>query len=196
MSFFETVYQGTPAWDIGRPQQAFVRLLRQGAIRGSILDVGCGTGENALLMASAGHEVWGVDLVPAAVDRAKVKARTRELEVHFQVADALSLEKLGRTFDTVIDSGLFHVFDDTNRRIYARSLAAAAKPGATLYLLCFSDLQAPDRGPRRVSKAEIRAAFADGWTVESIQPELFASHLHRPGARAWLSTIRRSPLRQ
>src|SRR5580700_10497346 len=99
---FESSYQATPPWDIAGPQPALVALEEAGTIEGSVLDVGCGTGENALYLAARGHEVWGIDFVPLAIERAKAKAQDRGLSVHFQQADALELEKLGRQFDTVI----------------------------------------------------------------------------------------------
>ncbi|MGZ4914859.1 MAG: class I SAM-dependent methyltransferase [Halobacteriota archaeon] len=64
MDFFSSVYEGTPPWDIGHPQREFVQLEEADEIKGSVLDVGCGTGENALYLAERGHEVWGVDFSP------------------------------------------------------------------------------------------------------------------------------------
>src|SRR5436309_14585667 len=113
-SRFFAAYQGTPPWDIGAPQPAFVALAEGGAIRGAVLDAGCGTGENALLCAARGHEVVGVDMVPKAIEAARDKAASRGLAARatFLVHDALELGSLQRRFDTIIDSGLFHVFDD------------------------------------------------------------------------------------
>ena len=71
---FEEMYQGQAPWDIGKPQPVFVELEESGAIRGSVLDVGCGTGEHVLYLAARGHDCWGVDFVPVAVERAKAKA--------------------------------------------------------------------------------------------------------------------------
>src|SRR6201997_4594247 len=113
MSTFNDNYRsGIPPWDIGRPQPRFVTLGQSGAVEGSVLDVGCGTGENALYFASLGHEVWGIDSAPLAIERAQNKAAQRSLSARFLVADALALQDLGRPFDNVIDSGLFHVFSD------------------------------------------------------------------------------------
>ena len=119
---FDDAYRGTPPWDIGGPQPAFVALAEQGVIQGSVLDAGCGTGENALYFASLGHETWGMDGAPAAIEQARQKAPERGLPVEFRVHDALALEGLGRTFDTVTDSGLFHVFGDEDRARYVESL--------------------------------------------------------------------------
>jgi SAM-dependent methyltransferase len=186
-----------PPWDLGRPQPAFVRLAGEGLLTGQVLDVGCGTGEQTLLAASSGAEALGVDVSPLAVKQARGKAAARGVEVRFEVADALSLKNLGVTFDTVIDSGLFHVFDDDGRARYVASLASVLRPGGHLYLMCFSDRQPGEFGPRRVSQDELRAAFAAGWTILAIQADTFAIN---PGlfpattALAWLATIARSPL--
>jgi len=64
MDFFTSAYTGTPPWDIGHPQKEFVGLVRRGEITGSVLDIGCGTGEHALFFASEGHEAWGIDSAP------------------------------------------------------------------------------------------------------------------------------------
>ena len=184
---------GAP-WDIGRPQPAFVRLADGGLLRGRVLDAGCGSGEQALLAAARGADVVGVDVSPRAIERARHKAGERGIAVRFEVADALRLGELGLTFDTVIDSGLFHVFDDADRARYVTSLASVLEPGGTCYLMCFSDRQPGTMGPRRVSQEELRAAFSDGWAVTSIVAEAFEVNpgLGTPTAQAWLATIRRA----
>ena len=192
---WDTVYvAGTPPpWDVGRPQPAFVRLADRGALRGHLLDAGCGTGENALLAAAHSADVVGVDVSPTAIARARAKAAERGLSARFEVADALHLSQLGLTFDTVIDSGLFHVFDDENRASYVASLASVLRSGGSCYLMCFSDLQPGTFGPRRVRKDEIISAFSDGWSVTGIEADEFVVNreLDIATARAWLATIRR-----
>jgi len=183
-----------PPWDIGRPQPTFVRLADGGLLRGRVLDAGCGSGEHALLAAARGADVVGVDVSPRAIERARRKAGERGIAVRFEVADALRLGELGLTFDTVIDSGLFHVFDDADRARYVTSLASVLEPGGTCYLMCFSDRQPGTMGPRRVSQEELRAAFSDGWAVASIVADAFEVNpgLGTPTAQAWLATIRRA----
>ena len=129
-----------------------------------------------------------------SIEKARGKAAERGLTARFEVADALHLERLGKSFDTAIDSGLFHVFDDADRERYVASLASVLRPGGTCYLMCFSDLQEGTLGPRRVRKDEIIAAFSDGWSVSGIAAAEFAVNPgfnDRPAARAWLATIRR-----
>jgi len=191
---WDSAYQDhLPPWDIGRPQPAFVRLADNGLLSGRVLDAGCGTGEHALLAASHGAEAMGVDLSALAIERARGKAAERGLAATFEVADALHLERLGGSFDTVIDSGLFHVFDDADRSRYVTSLAAVIKPGGRGYMMCFSDSQPGVWGPRRVRREEIPLAFGDGWEVESLTPDTFTVNpIQGVGsASAWLAVIRR-----
>lgn len=104
-------HDGPAPWDIGQPQPAVVRLASEGRFAGAVLDAGCGTGENALHVASLGLKVLGVDVAETALAIAWEKAGDRGIEVEFVAADALHLERLGRTFETVLDCGLFHTFD-------------------------------------------------------------------------------------
>jgi cyclopropane fatty-acyl-phospholipid synthase-like methyltransferase len=158
-----------------------------------VLDAGCGTGEHALLAAARGADAVGVDVSERAIERARGKAAARGLSARFEVASALSLGQLGLTFDTIIDSGLFHVFDDEQRIRYVTGLASVLRPGGTCYLMCFSDRQPGDWGPRRVRQDELVTAFAGGWTVTGITASTFAINpgFGAPVAQAWLATIRR-----
>ncbi|MEE9592602.1 MAG: class I SAM-dependent methyltransferase [Thermoplasmata archaeon] len=192
LEFFDSAYEGTPPWDIGRPQSEFVRLEEAGSVGATVLDVGCGTGENTLYLAKRGHEAWGVDSSPRAIEKAKSKSRRRGIPVTFLVADALRLDRLGRSFGTVIDSGLFHTFSDPDRLRFLDSLASVLPSGGSYFVLVFSEQEPADwGGPRRISQEEIRATFRDGWTVESIQPAKFESNIHPNGGLAWLSAITR-----
>lgn len=180
-----------PPWEIDRPQPAVQRLLDAGAFHGDVLDVGCGSGENTMLLASRGVHVLGVDWAAAAVEMARGKAAERSLDVTFEVADALRLDGLGRSFDTILDSALFHTFSDEARLEYVPSLGSVTRGGSMLFLLCFSELEPWGGGPRRVTQAEIRDGFADGWVVRSIVPERYEIRLPRGHALAWLATIER-----
>jgi SAM-dependent methyltransferase len=193
-SWDASYHVGPAPWDTGRPQPAVVRLALAASFSGAVLDAGCGTGENALLIASLGLSVLGVDVAETALAAARAKASDRGIQAEFAVADALQLERLGRTFDTVLDCGLFHSFDGDERQGYVASVAAVTQPGATLYVLCFSD-EGPDTGPHPVSKEELRAAVSPsaGWNVVAIEPERLQTRFHEDdGAPAWLATIKRT----
>jgi cyclopropane fatty-acyl-phospholipid synthase-like methyltransferase len=193
------MYQGQAPWDTGRPQPAIVQLAEAGQIRGSVLDVGCGTGESLLYLAARDHEAWGIDFVAVAIEQAKAKAAERGINARFLVGNALELSTLGRQFDTVIDCGLFHTFADEERPAFVHGLAEALRPGGLLHILRFSDEQPGTEGPRRITQQEIRNSFHDGWKVQHIEPNRFEA-LERPrgpgstpgGPKAWLATIERT----
>jgi ubiquinone/menaquinone biosynthesis C-methylase UbiE len=158
-----------------------------------VLDAGCGTGENALHVASLGLRVLGVDVAETALSAAREKAATRGMDADFVVVDALHLDRLGRAFETVLDCGLFHTFDSDERRDYVRSLASVTGRGGDLYVLCFSDVE-PDRsGPHPVSQEELRTAFkrSSGWSVASVGPDRIQTRFDEQGAPAWLAKIER-----
>jgi SAM-dependent methyltransferase len=193
---FETLYAGQAPWDIGKPQKPFLDVADQ--ISGSVLDAGCGTGDAALFLAGRGSKVTGIDFLEEPIKRAQRKAAERGLSATFLVKDALTLKEWAERFDNVIDSGLFHVFSDEDRKKYVAGLATVLKPGGRLFLMCFSDEEPGTQGPRRVSKKELHDAFAEGWDIESIQasrietrPDLKDFTFSDGGPKAWLAVIRR-----
>ena len=190
---WDASYRDGPApWDIGRPQPAIARLASEGGFAGAVLDAGCGTGEHTLLVASLGLSVLGVDVAETALAMARKKAADRGIEAEFTAADALQLERLRRTFDTVLDCGLFHAFDGDERPGYVASLASVTKQGGSLYVLCFSD-EGPDTGPHPVREIELRAAFklSNGWNVIAIEPDRLQTRYHDDGTPAWFARIKR-----
>jgi SAM-dependent methyltransferase len=192
LSWDASYHDGLAPWDIGRPQPAIVRLAAEGGFGGAVLDAGCGTGENALHVASLGFSVLGVDLAETALAIARTKAEDRGVEVEFAPADAFQLERLGRRFETVMDCGLFHTFDADERPRYTASLASVTEQDGTVYVLCFSDV-GPDTGPHPISQEELRAAFnrSNGWSVEAIEPDRVQTRHNADSAPAWFATIKR-----
>lgn len=193
---FENFYTGKAPWDIGKPQGTYVALGDR--ITGPVLDAGCGTGENALYVASLGRRVTGIDFLQEPIRRAQIKAVERGLSVDFLVKDALTLGDWDKRFASVIDCGLFHVFSDDHRRRYVQGLARVVEPGGRVFLMCFSDQEPGTEGPRRVSKQELYDAFADEWDVESIEPCRFEVNseftdvkFSEGGPKAWRAIIRR-----
>ncbi|MDX1883924.1 class I SAM-dependent methyltransferase [Mycolicibacterium sp. 120270] len=202
LSRFDEFYRtSTPPWVIGEPQPAIVAVERAGLIRGSVLDVGCGTGEHTILLTDLGYDVLGIDAAPEAVAQARRNAETKGVTARFEVADAMNLSDQPG-YDTIVDSALFHIFDDDDRPRYVASLHNACKPGGLVHVLALSDA-GRGFGPQ-VSGETIRDAFGDGWDLEALEPttyrgvvtEIHADQLGLPvGARvdepAWLARVRK-----
>jgi ubiquinone/menaquinone biosynthesis C-methylase UbiE len=186
---WEEMYKNTPPWDIGHPQPVFARLFRDGEIRpGRILDVGCGTGENALFLAENGCSVSGVDIAHRAIELAREKAKKRHLHVDFSVCDVLTLGSCFREgeFDTVIDSGLFHTLEDEERPVYVKQVDRVLKDNGKYFMMCFSDKQPGDWGPRRVSKEEIVRTFEPLFRINYIKDAAFESLTREGRPKAYL----------
>lgn len=191
-----TAYYAAPRapWDIGRPQRCFTTA----GINGRVLDVGCGTGDLAVWLAERGCTVTGVDFLPGPLDVARRKAADHGVRVNFLQMDARAVSAIPERFDAVTDCGLFHAFDDDGRGEYVAALTRLMEPGASVFMLCFSDLEPGTHGPRRVTDAEIRTAFAAGWRVETLEPARFevvpgieGAEFTSGGAHAWFATVRR-----
>ncbi len=163
---FDEAYRSRSApWVIGEPQPAIVELQRAGWIHSKVLDVGCGTGEHTILLTRLGYDVLGVDFAPRAVQQARVNAADKGVDARFEVADAMNLGAEHR-YQTIVDSALFHIFDDADRARYVSSLHAAVRPGGLVHVLALSDA-GRGFGPQ-VSEREIRDAFSDGWVLEAL----------------------------
>jgi SAM-dependent methyltransferase len=193
---FKRQYEGGQApWDIAEPQPEIVALEDAGVFGPRVLDVGCGTGETALFLASRGHDVTGVDAVQMAIETAKQRASERGLDVCFRAADVLiALPELIGKFHSVTDVGFFHALTDQQRADFASKLAEKLAPGGVYAMLCFSDRVPGAWGPRRVSEAEIRATFGGpAWRIREIRPsELRSAVEAMPIVDANLALIERA----
>ncbi|HZA12467.1 class I SAM-dependent methyltransferase [Mycobacterium sp.] len=181
---FDALYRGespaegvppmpSPPWDTKAPKENVVAWQEAGLVRGDVLDIGCGLGDNAIYLAKQGHAVTGLDISPTALITAERRANDAGVDVKFAVADATRLEGYRDAFDTVIDSGMYHCLDDDGKRAYLAALQRATRPGARLLLGCFSDANpVDDEFPRPVvSEQTLRETLAGaGWDITSLEP--------------------------
>jgi SAM-dependent methyltransferase len=182
LSRFDDAYNSrTAPWVIGEPQPAIVELQRAGSIHSKVLDIGCGTGEHTILLTRLGYNVLGIDFAPHAVEQARVNAAEQGVDARFEVADAMNLDA-EPGYQTIVDSALFHIFDDADRVRYVSSLHAAVRPGGLVHVLALSDA-GRGFGPQ-VSETEIREAFGDGWVLEALDTTTYRGVVQEAQAEA------------
>lgn len=201
-SRFDDAYKTrTAPWVIDEPQPAIVELQRAGWIHSKVLDIGCGTGEHTILLTRLGYDVLGIDFSPHAVEQARASAAEKGVDARFEVADAMNLGS-DPGYQTVVDSALFHIFDDADRARYVSSLHAAVRPGGLVHVLALSDA-GRGFGPQ-VSEADIRGAFGEGWVLEALDTTTYRGVVQEAQADAiglpmgtrvdepaWLARVRR-----
>ena len=194
VEIFETHYAGKPGagWEIDGPQPAFAELARENEFRGRVLDLGCGSGENALMTAALGLDTTGVDAAPTGIAIASRRARERGLAVRFLVHDVLDFAELNEQFDTALDCGLFHCFQEADRPALVDALRAMVPEGARYFMMCFSDLEPGTWGPHRVTRAEIETSFAVGWRIDKLERAAMAVAFEPGTASAWFAAMTRT----
>lgn len=192
---FQSMYaEGIPPWQIDRPQSEVRRLMADGAFESPVLDVGCGTGDNAIELARGGYRVVGLDAVEEALRRAREKATKEKLvrPPEFVLGDAIRLEDSGLEAETILDCALFHTFPDEEQAVYVRGLERVLSPGGKLHLLCFSELETRPPGPRRLSLNQITGAFGPKWEVVEAVRCRYEDRVRPDGAQAWRVTLKRN----
>ena len=178
---------GTPRWDTGAPQPELEQLVR-GRAPARALDLGCGTGADAVYLAGHGWQTTGVDFAPEAIAAARKKAADAGVDAAFVVGDASRLADAGvrGPFDLLLDIGCYHTIPASRRDAYVAGAAGAARPGADFYLAGLAD---PPRlwrllGAHGISADEIKSRFGPYFSVASQQrtgARLVAYHLVRDG---------------
>lgn len=176
---FDAVYRGEQAvsgitfdrvpWDIGEPQPELVRLEESGGVSGTVLDIGCGPGDNAIFLASRGYTVTGADGSQTAIDEARSRASDKGANVEFAVTDATTLQGFDQRYDTVLDSALYHCLPEESRSDYAAALHRVTNPGARLHIFCFADQGPSFPAPAAVSQDNLRTHIGAHWNINSIE---------------------------
>ncbi|MCE7006294.1 class I SAM-dependent methyltransferase [Kibdelosporangium philippinense] len=165
-------------WVIGRPQPLVVALAAQ--MTGSVLDVGCGTGDNAIYLAQQGLSVTGIDASASAISMAASRAHDAGVSVRFEVGDATELAGYEGAFDTIVDSALYHCLMPGQKVAYVSALHRAARPGARLHLICFADTLPPAFPESfRVYEHDLRAIVGAKWTISRLERAFYTTSQHR-----------------
>lgn len=189
-SWNESYASGQLPWDTGQPEPLLVEFVTSGGVSPApTLEIGAGTGTNAIWLAERGFDIVGVDVSPLAVERAHAKMEGRALRCRFAALDFLADPPLGGPFEFAFDRGCFHVFDEPDeRQRFAAQVVAALAPGG-LWLSIIGSTEGPPRevGPPRRSAREVTLAIEPVLEIVELRSAEFRGH----GAKAWFCLSRR-----
>jgi len=185
-AFYNTWYRyGTPPW-VGEARSELVRLVSDGVLAppGRAIDLGCGTGANAIYLARQGFDVTGVDFAPAALEKARSSAREAGVDVDFVVDDLTDLSRIRGPFDLLVDYGSFDDLKPKARAAYVRAVVPLARPGARFLLWCFeweprlwerAAMAILPTGNLTLRPGEVERAFAGFFEIDRIAGKLTMS---------------------
>ena len=188
-SWNESYASGEPPWDTGQPEPLLVEFVTSGGVApGRTLEIGAGTGTNAIWLAERGFDVLGVDVSSLAVEKARAKMEGRDLRCRFAILDFLAAPPPDGPFDFVFDRGCFHVFDEPEERArFAAHVATALAPEG-LWLSLIGSTEGPPRevGPPRRSARETALAIEPALEIVDLRSAEFGTH----DAKAWFCLAR------
>jgi len=191
---WENRYQtGDLPWDTGRPSAELAAVLDSGVTQPCrALELGCGTGTNAVYLAQRGFSVTAVDLSAAAIARAQSRARDERVVVDFLVDDVCDLQASLEPFDFVFDRGCYHCARRDNLPGFLATLERATRPGAKYLLLAGNaNEQTEAPGPPRVQEHEIRAELGGLFSVDWVRPFRFEDPGGLEGPLGWACLLTR-----
>jgi SAM-dependent methyltransferase len=198
-SWNESYASGQLPWDTGQPEPLLVEFVSSGAVTPSpALEIGAGTGTNAIWMAERGFDVLGVDVSPLAIERSNAKMEGRALRCRFAACDFLAASPPDGPFQFVFDRGCFHVFDEPDeRQRFAAQVAAVLAPGG-LWLSLIGSTEGPSRevGPPRRSAREVTFAIEPAMEIVELRSTEFRATTQRRGSAGRVGArLRRNPSR-
>jgi len=188
-SWNESYASGELPWDTGQPEPLLVEFVTSGGIAPTrTLEIGAGTGTNAIWLAERGFDVLGVDVSPLAVEQARTKMEGRDLRCRFATLDFIAAPAPDGPFHFIFDRGCFHVFDEPEERArFAAGVVAALEPsGLWLSLIGSTEGEPREVGPPRRSAREVTLAIEPALEIVELRSVQFRGH----DAKAWFCLSR------
>ena len=173
-------WRGQTPWDtnITPPEvEAFIKVTSPG----KALDLGCGTGTNAIKLARCGWEVTAVDFAPEAIRKARQKSAAANLEINFHIADVTRLDFLDGCFDYVLDIGCMFTLDPQDRVVYADTLARLCRPGGRYMMYAWQPHHRKGK-PRGISPEDVELLLSRTFCRERV---VAGEERGRPSAWYW-----------
>ena len=200
LELWDASYSGgkRPFWDAGQPSGELRRVVEQGIIRpGPAVDLGCGSGTDAVYLASKGFDVTAIDIAPTALSLAREKAERAGVKVRWLLANVLSLPRL-EPFQFIFDRGCYHEVRFDNAAAYVETVRRLSQPGHTRFLLLAGNPnEAPMQyAPPQVAEEDIRSDFSPLFDFEWVRETRFeTSNPAATGPLAWSVMLRRKAQR-
>ena len=179
-------------WDSGRHDRSMAAALAEtGLESGRVLEIGCGTGSNAVWLAGKGFDVTAVDISTTAVERARKRGQESGVDVTWHVIDVLEDELPSGPFDLVVDRGCFHSMPETDDRVHFADTVRARLVEAGLWISLIGSTDGPERekGPPRLSAREVTEIVEPRFEILSMKAGHFDSDSDTP-APAWICVFR------
>lgn len=185
---------GDTPWDSGIPSREMLRVVADhdvGPCRA--LELGCGSGTNAVALAARGFEVTAVDCAPRALALARNKAAASGVRVHWIEGDVVNFGEGQEPFDFVFDRGCYHCCRLVDCQGYLQTLRNVTRPGSRVLILAGNANEQSEHGPPRVTESEIREDFAGGWRIVAIREFRFEDAGGVDGPLGWSILLERQP---
>ena len=187
---------GDAPWDIGRPDFNLVEIVTRRSIPGcSALDIGCGTGDNAIWLAGNDFDITGLEVSEEALEKAWEKALHEGVECQFLLLDFFQSSIPGAPFGFAFDRGCFHSFSsEQDRKKFAENVAGhLMDEGLWLTLVGNSDENRDDPGPPQRSASDIVLAVEPLFEILLLESTVFGSNSQNP-PRAWRCLMKKRSL--
>ena len=184
--------EGTPPWETGLPADELVRLVEEKTLKPCrVLEIGCGTGANAIYLAKRGFEVTAVDMSPTAIERARTRCEQHDALLRIVLDDIFTFSKNSGTFDLVFDGGFYHFIRQTDLGRFLDLLWRVTYPGSLYLTLAGAAGETAPGGPPQVSEEQMRWELGRLFECVAVRPFRFASPVRSEGYLGWSCLMRR-----
>jgi methyl halide transferase len=194
---WDTAYrEGTPPWDAGRPHAELVNVLDEYRLRPeTVLEIGCGSGADAVVLAKRRYEVTAVDCSPIAIERARLRAEQSDAVLRFVLDDVFAFARSSGQFDFVYDAGFYHIIRLTNLERYLDALWRVTRPGSYYLCLAAAPCETADGGPPQVTEDEIHNELGRLFEFVHLRPTQLESANPGQSFAAWSCLMLRPMVR-
>ena len=194
---WESHYQtGNPPWETGQPSLELARVIAEEKIKPCrVIDLGCGSGINAVWLAQQGFDVTGVDITPLAIEKACERAAAAGVQVRFVLDDVLDLRERYEPFPFFFDRGCYHSVRDLGVQAFLRTLERITAPGSIGLVLTGNAKEPPPegQGPPVVSEEQLHAELGSHFEIVRLREFRFdTSMADNPAPLAWSCLLRRA----